>query len=97
MLSPMAQQNVSSAVHERWQVHPDARLRIRYWGEECVLYHGAAGNTHRLPEPVGQMLEALQTGPATVAELSERIDLHLADVEDSLQEMRRLGIVECVR
>jgi len=90
----MAQQNVSSAVQERWQVHPDARLRIRYWGEECVLYHGAAGNTHRLPQPVGQLLEALQAaGDATAADLSERIDLDQNDVEQSLHEMRRLGIV----
>lgn len=97
MLPAVLQQNSLSMREEvRWRLHADARLRWRYWDEECVLFHGAAGNTHRIAQPVGQLLEALVSGEATADNLSESIDLELADVQLALQEMRRLGIVECL-
>lgn len=80
-----------------WRLHADARLRFRYWGDECVLFHGAAGNTHRVAQPVGQLLEALMSSDGSAEQLSERIDLELDDVQLALQEMRRLGIVECAQ
>lgn len=93
----MAEQgeDMTAEVEQMWRVHPDARLRLRYWDDECVVYHGAAGNTHRVPQPVGQLLEALQArGTATAADLSAHIDLDQSDVERSLQDMRVLGIAE---
>ncbi|WP_156374383.1 HPr-rel-A system PqqD family peptide chaperone [Pseudorhodoferax sp. Leaf274] len=77
-----------------WRVHPDARLRMRHWGDESVVYHGASGSTHRLALPVGEMLELLQSVQATPEQISERIDLDRGDVDQVLQEMLRLGIAE---
>ncbi len=76
-----------------WRVAADAALRLRYWDGECVLFHGAAGDTHRLPEAVGQLLEQLISAPAPAALLSGAIDLHEDDVQRSLAELARLGIV----
>lgn len=94
----MAQNNADRAESacSTWRLQPDARLQLRYWGDECVLFHGASGDTHRLPQPVGELLEALQSGPgARVDDLSERIDLDARDVERSLRDLQRLGIVAC--
>lgn len=80
----------------RWAVVPDAQLRLRYWDEECVLYHGSSGDTHRLPELVGRLLEHLLVAPATLFELSEAINLHEEDVATALGDLARLGITEPV-
>lgn len=77
-----------------WHIADDAQLRLRYWDDECVLYHGAAGNTHRLPDLVGLMLEQLQISPASILALAESINLHEEDVETALHELARLGITE---
>ena len=79
-----------------WKLAADAALRLRYWDDECVLFHGASGDTHRLPAAVGRLIEHLAEAPAAVAELSEVIDLHEDDVALSLAELGRLGIVETV-
>lgn len=80
-----------------WHIADDAQLRLRYWDDECVLYHGAAGNTHRLPDLVGLMLEQLQISPASILALAESINLHEEDVETALHELARLGITEVLR
>lgn len=77
-----------------WRIAPEAQLRLRFWDDECVLYHGASGDTHRLPDLVGRLLEQLLRAPASVADLAEAINLHEQDVESSLQELARLGITE---
>jgi len=77
-----------------WRIAPDAQLRLRYWDAECVLYHGASGDTHRLPDLVGHMLERMLQSPATIPVLTEAIDLHEEDVENALNELARLGITE---
>lgn len=94
MLSGVAQNNASSDTQDLWRVHPDARLLLRHWGEESVVYHGASGSTHRLQQPVGEMLELLQTSRATADEISERVNLERDDVQHALREMMRLGIAE---
>ncbi len=77
-----------------WRIAEDAGLRLRYWGEECVLFHGAACDTHRLPALVGRLLERLAQAPASVSTLSAAIDLHEDDVSSALHELTRLGITE---
>ncbi|MFT3720048.1 HPr-rel-A system PqqD family peptide chaperone [Pseudorhodoferax sp.] len=78
----------------RWQIDADAQLKLRFWEDECIVYHGAAGDTHRVPGLVGSMLQCLMQGEAwTAAALSEGIDLHIDDVHTSLTSMHRLGIV----
>lgn len=64
------------------------------WDDECVIWHGAAGDTHRLPLAIGQLLDRLRMGPANAAGLSLAIDLHQEDVEQGLSALARLGIVE---
>lgn len=80
-----------------WHIADDAQLRLRYWDDECVLYHGAAGNTHRLPDLVGRMLEQLRISPASILALAESINLHEEDVETALHELARLGITEVLQ
>jgi len=77
-----------------WRVASDAQLQLRYWDDECVLFHGASGDTHRLPELVGQLLEHLMQTPASIPALSDSIDLHEEDVKNALNELARLGITE---
>lgn len=77
-----------------WRIAPGAELRLRFWGEECVLFHGAAGNTHLLPDVVGTMLQALVQADASAERLSALVDLHVADVRSALLEMSALGIAE---
>lgn len=69
-------------------------MRLRFWGEECVLFHGAAGNTHLLPDVVGTMLQALGQADVSAERLSALVDLHVADVRSALLEMSALGIAE---
>ena len=80
-----------------WRLAGEAALRMRYWDDECVLFHGATGDTHRLPDVVGRLLERIAAAPAGVAALSDAIDLHQDDVALSLAELERLDIVEMVR
>ena len=88
----------STAVAEPlWRLAGDAALRMHYWDDECVLFHGATGDTHRLPDAVGRLLERVAAAPAGVAALSDAIDLHQDDVALSLAELERLDIVEVVR
>lgn len=77
-----------------WRVPPDAGLRLRFWDDECVLLHGASGATHRLPAAVGRLLERLLAAPASVAALSEALDLHADDVAGALSELASLGITQ---
>lgn len=77
-----------------WRIAPGAELRLRFWGEECVVFHGAAGNTHLLPEIVGSMLQALLNEDASAERLSVLVDLHVADVRSALLEMSALGLTE---
>lgn len=77
-----------------WRVAADAELQLRYWDDECVMFHGASGDTHRIGQAVGEMLEHLLRAPASIPELAEAINLHEDDVTAALQELARLGITE---
>lgn len=94
MLSGVAQWQGSSDEQCVWRVHSDARLRVRHWDDESVVYHGASGSTHRLQRPVAEMLELLQGVAATADEISERLNLERDDVQHALREMSRLGMAE---
>lgn len=77
-----------------WRIANDSQLRLRYWDDECVLYHGASGDTHRLADLVGHMLEQLLQKPSSIPELAAAINLHEEDVKTALNELSRLGITE---
>lgn len=83
-----------NAQSDTWRIAEDAQVKFRYWDDECVLYHGASGDTHRLPDLVGQLLEQLAQCPANIPTLAEAIDLHEEDVENALNQLARLGITE---
>jgi PqqD family protein of HPr-rel-A system len=76
----------------RWQIAENAQLKFRFWDDECVLYHGASGDTHRLPELVGRLLQQLMRVPADMDSLADSINLHKDDVESTLHQMAQLGI-----
>jgi PqqD family protein of HPr-rel-A system len=82
------------ADHVVWRIADDAQLKFRYWDDECVLYHGASGDTHRLPEVIGKMLEHLMQAAASISALSISIDLHEDDVKVALDKLAGLGITQ---
>ncbi len=86
-----------SEIDPGWRIAPQASLALRFWDGECVLYHGASGDTHRLPEEIGRLLEQLAGGMAEIPQLVEAINLHSEDVQRALLELARLGIVEPVQ
>lgn len=79
---------------KRWRLAADAGLRLRFWDDECVLFHGAAGDTHRMPGLAGHLLQHLQRGAADRVGIADAIDLHEDDVASLLEELDRLGITE---
>lgn len=54
-----------------WRVPPDATLIWRRWPDEdeYVFYHSATGDTHRLSELAGIILEQALAGPVNSADL----------------------------
>lgn len=60
------------AVCNDWRIPLQARLLWRRWpGEaEYVFYHGASGDTHRLSELAGQVMEQALAGPLNTAKLA---------------------------
>lgn len=67
---------------------------MRFWDDECVLHHGASGNTHLLQRWVGELVQALLQADATASQLAERLDLDFVDVERSLREIAGIGVAE---
>ena len=59
-----------------------------------MIWHGAAGDTHRMPQAIGQLLDRLQQSAASASELSLAVDLHLEDVDAGLAALAHLGMVE---
>ena len=54
-----------------WRVPASARLSWRRWPDasEYVFYHGASGDTHRLSELAGVIMERALAGPVDTAAL----------------------------
>ena len=80
----------------RWQLTPGHDLRLRFWGEACVVHHRASNQTYRLRAGAGQLLEVLrEQGPLTLDALVAQFDgLEPAEAEDLLEQMRPLLLVE---
>ncbi len=58
-----------------WQLRPGQRLRLRAYGDECVLYNDHSGDTHLLGGSAAYLLELLATGPRTEAALLAQLAL----------------------
>lgn len=56
-----------------WRVPPHVALDWRRWPDEneYVFYHGATGDTHRLSELAGCIMEMALTGPVETAALRQ--------------------------
>ena len=50
-----------------WQVPVEAKLPLRYWDGDYVVYNPLTGNTHVLDIVAGKVLEIIMAGPATSA------------------------------
>lgn len=73
-----------------WRVPPNARLLWRRWpGEdEYIFYHGASGDTHRLSELAGLIMERALEGPVERAELARWLaDQGDASPQDTLDSV----------
>jgi len=86
-----------------WQLTPPAELHWQQWGEECLFYHAASGDTHLIYPTGAQILQILQGSPKTHADLLE--DLGDSDdakatqmlsgyLESLLAKLHRLGVIE---
>lgn len=56
-----------------WRIPPSAKLSWRRWPDESeyVFYHGATGDTHRLSELAGMIMEQAMAGPVDTAALMQ--------------------------
>ncbi len=58
-----------------WQLMPGQRLRLRDYGDQCVLYNDHSGDTHLLGASAAYLLELLAAGPRTQADLLAQLAL----------------------
>lgn len=89
------------ASERTWRVPIDADLRFRVWDGEYVVFHGAAGDTHRLSETAALVLLQLIAAPATevrlVEFLNEAFDGADAESDEILSAvLQQLELIECV-
>lgn len=61
-----------------WRVPTHAALDWRRWPDEneYVFYHGATGNTHRLSDVAGRIMEQALQGPLDIAALLQWLLTH---------------------
>ena len=61
-----------------WRVPAHATLDWRRWADEneYVFYHGATGNTHRLSDVAGRIMEQALQGPLDSAALLQWLLTH---------------------
>lgn len=85
-----------------WQVEDGPRFHFRRWGEACVAYDRASGDTHLLDPLAAEVLAAAQEAPATGEELARRVASRLGTAVDAdalpaldplLGELERLALI----
>ena len=61
------------SIPTHWRVPANSNLTWRRWPDEdeYVFYHGATGDTHRLSELAGVIMEQALVGPVISADLTE--------------------------
>lgn len=66
-----------------WRVTPGQTLASRQWNDDLVLFNSVSGATHLLGPGAAFLLEVLQDGPASEAQLSTalRAEFELEDGE----------------
>jgi hypothetical protein len=88
-------------IPRHWRVPAGANLTWRRWPdeEEYVFYHGASGDTYRLSELAGLILEQALTGPVGRADLmrwlqDQDVESPEATLEHVLVDLIRLDLLE---
>lgn len=88
-----------------WKVEDGARFHFRRWGDECVAYDNATGDTHLLDPVAAELLLALQQAAATTEELVQRVASRLGTgtgsdlfsaLESALGDFERLALIRRV-
>lgn len=68
-----------------WRVTPGQTLAARQWDDDLVLFNSLSGATHLLGPGAAFLLELLQDGPASEAQLGAALRAEF-DVEDEEAE-----------
>jgi PqqD family protein of HPr-rel-A system len=82
----------------RYIADPAADLRSVALDGLTALFHAPSGMTHIVAPPAGEILEALQAGPADAAELLRRLRTRFdfegdEAIHDRLAELEAAGLV----
>jgi PqqD family protein of HPr-rel-A system len=85
-----------------WKVEGESRFHFRRWGDECVAYDNATGDTHLLDPVAAELLVSLQQAAATTEELVQRVASRLGTeagsdlfsaLESALGDFERLAFI----
>lgn len=88
-----------------WSLLKGARLHLRTWDEDTVVYNEASRDTHLLRPVDAAVLERLQKGPANIPELVDHVTkaLGIEDddelyfyVDELLEKLEKLALAERV-
>jgi len=77
----------------RYIVDPADDLRVVALDGLSALYHAPSGMTHIVAPPATEILEALQPGPADIAELIARLHARY-DLEERADDIVALRLAE---
>ncbi len=81
-----------------WMVPAEVQLEWRTWGESSVVFNQASGDTHLLDSAAAEVLERLETRPASIDELCERLgELMEPHIETLVAKLEHLGLIVSIR
>lgn len=82
----------------QWRIVPVRELSLRCWCEEWVAADAISGDTHLLSFPAGFIVNRLQAGPATTAELASELkcasQIEDETVQENLDALASLDLIE---
>lgn len=90
-------------LNPKWQVVAESAFLFHSWGDECVVYNGATGDTHLLGLAAVQVMLKLQQTPADAVGLAEWVapmlqtepdDEFVLFIEQILTDFDHLGMIE---
>ena len=77
----------------RYIADPAGEVRIVALDGLSALYHAPSGMTHIVAAPAPEILDALRTGPADIAELMARLNARY-ELEDEATDIVALRLAE---
>lgn len=91
---------------ERWRVAEGFPLYWHHWDNEFVVYNTGSGDTHLLDVVAAEALKILDTAPANLLELVQKLSASLeievdgdfvAHLETRLANFHKLGLIEPIQ